>query len=157
MQWAFMHRAYLNDGWVQFSAIRNATGDSKDNVRRAANSLAKAGIGDVIADPADRRARFFKLSERGRRRTFHVTRVFEEELLDSIGAQEIFSKRVGLFNQHMWNASCYLASGDLADKNLKNSRKSNREEVPDDSVRFVGSSKRKPVLFKATPSETVPF
>ena len=42
LQWAFMHRAALHEKGVPFSAVLKATGDSKDNVRRAARSLEEA-------------------------------------------------------------------------------------------------------------------
>jgi hypothetical protein len=157
LHWAFMQRAVLDSKGVRFNAIMAETGEPKDNVRRAASFLQENKVGKVSPDSRDNRARIFKLSELGRRRTEHIMNVFKEELLASVGAREIFSNRARLFTRHMGNASCYLASGDLAGKNLKDRRRSNREEIPDDSLRFVGSSKRPRVLFKPKQPETLPF
>jgi len=147
LQWAFMQRAYLQEFGVPFSAILKATGESKDNVRRAARSLEEANVGKVSADPNDRRARSFTLTKLGRRRTLHVKEAFEAELLASVGAREIFSKRARQFASRMWEASSYLASGDLAKKGMVEGRKSNRTDVPDDSLRYVESPKRARSVF----------
>jgi DNA-binding MarR family transcriptional regulator len=137
LQWAFMHRGYLHERGVPFNAILKATGDSKDNVRRAATSLAKAKVGTVIADPRDRRARIFVLTKLGRRRTLHLWEAFRAELLASVGAREVFSKRAERFTRHLWHASVYLASGDLAHQEMTDNRDSNRAAVLDDSLRYV--------------------
>ena len=65
LQWAFMQRASLDDNGVPFCAILKATGDSKDNVRRAAKFLEQARVGKVIPDPSDGRARIFILTQFG--------------------------------------------------------------------------------------------
>jgi DNA-binding MarR family transcriptional regulator len=155
LQWAFMHRAFLQERGVPFTAILEAKGDSKDKVRRAAKSLEEAKVGRVIADPRDGRARLFVLTNLGRRRTLHVSKAFKAELLVSVGAREIFSKRVQRFTRHMWHASIYLASGDLADQELSDDRDRNRAAVADDSLRYVELPKPAPSLF--IDPEKVPF
>ena len=142
LQWAFMLRAALDDNGVPFIAILKATGDSKDNVRRAAKSLEEARVGKVIADPSDGRARIFILTKLGGRRTRHILDAFKAELLASVGAREIFSKRAQLFTRHMWHASIYLASGDLAAKEMVDDRNYNRSAVFDNSLRYVELPKR---------------
>jgi DNA-binding MarR family transcriptional regulator len=142
LQWAIMQRALEHDRGVAFSLILKATRDSKDNVRRAAKSLQDANVGRVIADPSDGRARIFILTKLGRRRTLHVQEAFEAELLASVGAREIFSKRAERFTRHMWHASVYLASGDLAKKEMVDDRKYNRAAIPDNSLRYVELPKR---------------
>ena len=137
LQWAFMHRAALHENGVTFSAVLKATGDSKDNVRRAAKSLEEAKVGKVIEDPNDRRARIFVLNKFGKRRTLHLWEVFKAELLASVGAREIFSKRAVRFTRHLWHASEYLAAGDLAVQEMADEREDNRAAIPDDSLRFV--------------------
>ena len=155
LQWALMQRASLDDKGVKFAAILKATGDSKDNVRRAAKFLEEAGVGNVIADPSDGRARIFILTKLGRRRTRHILDAFKAEMLASVGAREIFSKRAKLFTRHMWHAGIYLASGDLATKEMVDDRKYNRAAVFDNSLRFVELPKRARSPF--IDSEKVPF
>ena len=155
LQWAFMHRGYLHERGVPFNAILKATGDSKDNVRRAARSLEKANFGKVIADPSDGRARMFVLTKLGRERTLHLWEAFRAELLASVGAREIFSKRAERFTRHMWHASMYLASGDLANEEMADDRDYNRVAVPDNSLRYVELPKKTRSLF--IDSEEGPF
>jgi DNA-binding MarR family transcriptional regulator len=155
LQWAFMHRAFLHESGVAFNAILKATGDSKDNVRRAARALEKANIGRVTADPSDGRARIFVLTKLGRRRTLHLWEAIKAELLASVGAREIFSKRAERFTRHMWHASMYLASGDLASKETTDDRDHNRVAVPDNSLRYVEVPKKTRSLF--VDSREVPF
>jgi hypothetical protein len=155
LQWAFMQRALNDDNGVPFSVIFKATTGSKDNVRRAAKSLQVAKVGKVIAAPSDGRARVFILTKFGRKRTLHIMEAFKEELLASIGAREIFSKRAQQFTRHMWHASIYLASGDLAQKEMVAARKDDRAAVSDNSLRYVELPKRKKPLFKEP--EKVPF
>jgi DNA-binding MarR family transcriptional regulator len=142
LQWAFMHRAYLHERGVPFAAVLRATADSKDNVRRAARSLEKARLGRVVADRCDRRARVFVLTKLGRKRTLDLWEAFRAELLASVGAREIFSKRAERFTRHMWHASMYLVSGDLANKQMADGRADNRVAVPDNSLRYVELPKR---------------
>jgi DNA-binding MarR family transcriptional regulator len=137
LQWAFMQRAAGRRGGVPFSAILKATGESKDNVRRAADSLEKLGVGTVTPDPRDRRARIFRLTRRGTRRAVHIRESFERDLLNLVGAREVLSKRVRNFERHLRNASGYLASGDLANTHLRAQRSENRASIPDDSPHFV--------------------
>jgi DNA-binding MarR family transcriptional regulator len=147
LQWAFMQRASLDDNGVPFIAILKATGDSKSNVRRAAKFLEEARVGKVIADPRDGRARIFILTKLGGRRTRHIMEAFKAELLASVGAREIFSKRAQQFTRHMWNASIYLASGDLAAKEMVDDRSYNRATVSDNSLRYVELPKRARSMF----------
>ncbi|MGA8089152.1 MAG: hypothetical protein WCA10_17895 [Terracidiphilus sp.] len=161
LQWAIMQRALEHESGVRLSVILKATADTKDNVRRAAKSLQDANVGKVIVDPRDGRARIFILTKLGRRRTLHVQETFQAKLLASIGAREIFSKRAAQFTRHMRNASIYLASGDLADKELVNDRDYNRVAVPDNSLRYVELPKRATSPFsdleKAINPNEVPF
>jgi hypothetical protein len=55
----------------------------------------------------------------------------------------------------MWHASIYLASGDLAGKEIVDDRKYNRAAVPDNSLRYVELPKRTRALFAE--QEEVPF
>lgn len=157
LQWAFMHRGFLHERGVSFNAILKATGDSKDNVRRAARSLEKAKVGKVIADPSDGRARIFVLTKLGRRRTLDLWEAFRAELLASVGAREIFSKRAERFTRHMWHASVYLASGDITTKDLADDRIENRTAVPDNSLRYVELPKRTESPSIDIDREKVPF
>jgi len=153
LQWAFLNRGIQLERGVPFNAILRATGDSKDNVRRAARSLEKAKVGKVMADPNDGRARIFVLTKFGKRRTLHLWQAFRTELLASVGAREIFSKRAERFTRHMWHASMYLASGDLASKEMADDRNYNRVAVPDNSLRYVELPKKKTSLFIDPPKE----
>jgi DNA-binding MarR family transcriptional regulator len=155
LQWAILQRAYLNEGSVPFSVIFKATGDSKDNVRRAAKFLQDANLGEVIVDPHDRRARILILSQRGRKCAMRVSEAYKAELLASVGARETFSKRVRLFTFCMWRASGFLGSGDLADEEMIDLRECNRAAVSDDSLRYVELSKRATAL--SIDPEKLPF
>ncbi len=157
LQWAIMQRALEHDNGVPFTLILKATADSKDNVRRAAKSLQDAKVGKVIADPSDGRARIFILTKLGRRRTLHVREAFKAELLASVGAREIFSKRAERFTRHMWHASIYLSSGDLAEKEMVDDRNYNRAAVPDDSLRYVELPKQPKSPFIESGSEKLLF
>lgn len=131
LHWAFMQRAYRNGGRVRFSDVLKATGESKDNVRRAAAFLQKSRLGEVRSDFDDRRARIFALTERGRKQTSLIRQGFEAELLRLVGAREVISQRVREFTRHLWKASGFLPPGDLT--NLGSYMKA---ELPDDSLRF---------------------
>jgi hypothetical protein len=137
LQWAIMLRSYAAQGGVPYSAIRKATGHPLDNVRRAAEFLQASKLGKVIGDPKDRRARIFILNARGKHCTRRVNEALKADLLVSVGAREIFSKRAKQFTRHMWHASLYLASGDIATKELVDKRTENRAAVPDNSLRYV--------------------
>jgi DNA-binding MarR family transcriptional regulator len=102
LQWAIMLRSYVDAGGVPYSAIRKATGQTSDNVRRAAEFLQASKLGKVIIDPKDKRARIFILNTRGKNRARSVNEAFKADLLVSVGAREIFSKRARLFTRHMW-------------------------------------------------------
>ena len=155
LHWAIMQRAFLAHPGVANSVVMKATGDSKDNVRRAAKFLQESNLGNVVVNPCDRRARIFSLTKRGREHTLRIQQAFEAELLNSMGAREIFSQRVKRFNLHMWRASGYLTSGDLANGGLIDLRMYNRAAMPDDSLRYVELPKRIRALF--TEPEKVPF
>jgi len=125
------------------------------NARRAANSLEEANVGKVEVNPADRRERFFTLTKLGKRRANHIREAFKAELLASVGAREIFSKRALRFTEALSHASFYLSSGDLAKKGLKDLRRHNRVAIPDDSLRYFEMPKRAKALF--IEPEKVPF
>jgi DNA-binding MarR family transcriptional regulator len=134
LEWAFMQRALHRDGrGVPFSSIMKATRQSKDNVRRAADSLRRHGRGVVTPDPEDRRARLFKLTPRGKSLTRHIKARFDQDVLRLLGARHFVSRRVSDFNRHLWHATGFLKSGDLADAVLKAYRDENRREIPDDT------------------------
>ena len=143
LQWAFMLRALDRRNGVSFSSIQQASGESKDNVRRAAESLKDYGVGIVTPDPRDRRARIFSLTNLGRRRAMAVRIAFEEELLRLVGAREELSERVKGFTQGLWDATLYLDSADLASKNLIEQRTKNRDSIFDTSLDFVPLDKPK--------------
>jgi hypothetical protein len=142
LQWAIMLRSYIDEGGVNFSAVRKATGQPLDNVRRAAEFLETSKLGKVAIDRKDKRARIFILNARGKNRAHCVNEAFKAELLVSVGAREIFSKRAQRFARHMWHASIYLASGDIAMRELVDDRINNRATVPDNSLRYVELPKR---------------
>ena len=156
LQWAIMLRSYVAEGGVPYSAIRKATGQSLDNVRRAAEFLQVSKLGKVIIDPKDRRARIFILNARGKRRARCVNEALKADLLVSVGAREIFSKRAQRFTRHMWHASIYLASGDVATKELDDDRIDNRAAVPDNSLKYVELPKQARAPFFID-LEKVPF
>ena len=155
LHWALMQRAFLDHSGVPFSVVIKATGDAKDNVQRAAKFLEESNLGTVIVDSKDRRARKFVLNKRGKAHAFRVQESFKADLLVSMGAREIFSQRVRRFNLHMWRASGYLTSGDLANGGLLDLRIYNRAAMPDDSLRYVELPKSIRALF--TEPEKVPF
>jgi DNA-binding MarR family transcriptional regulator len=116
LQWAFLQRAYLSSrGVVPFSAVMTATGQSKNNVRRAAAFLRESGLGEVIKNPDDHRARIFKLSRRGRAQTFRIEEKIDAKLRKLLGANPEQSKRANEFNWALWFASGFLPPGDLTD------------------------------------------
>jgi len=135
LQWAFMMRALDWPDGVSFSQIMEVTGESKDNVRRAAASL--KGFAEVVANPEDRRARKLVLTKRGRRRSHLIMTRFEQEMLNLLGARESFSRRAEEFKELLWNASAYLAPGDTADEKTIARSEENRELIPDNSLQFV--------------------
>ena len=135
LQWAFMQRALDRPNGVSFSHIIEVSGESKDNVRRAAASL--AGFADVVVDPEDRRARKLVLTKRGRRRVRFIMMRFEKEMLKLLGAREAFSQRAEEFKELLWDASAYLVPGDLASEETIVRSEENREQIPDDSLLFV--------------------
>jgi DNA-binding MarR family transcriptional regulator len=162
LQWAIMLRSYVDKRGVPYSAIRKATGHSLDNVRRAAEFLQESKLGKVIIDPKDKRARIFILNTRGKNRVRRVNEAYKADLLVSVGAREIFSKRAQQFTRHIWHASIYLASGDvalasgdIATKELVDDRIYNRAAVPDNSLRYVELPKRAEPPF--IDLEKVPF
>jgi DNA-binding MarR family transcriptional regulator len=158
LQWAFMQRALnVRDG-VPFSQMIEATRESKDNVRRAAASL--GGFATIEVDPKDRRARELVLTKRGRRRALKVSGRFEKELLTLIGARLELSQRAEEFRFKLWDASAYLAPGDMADKKTIRRSEENRLFVPDDSLRFqyIEDDGPEPAFAKDEPDEdSIPF
>jgi DNA-binding MarR family transcriptional regulator len=114
LHWAILQRAYLKTGGVRFREVMKATGQPKDNVRRAAKFLQESKLGKVIADPDDHRARIFVLKKRGRDRTQYLEENLRADLLVLLGANLAWSKRVKQFTQCLLNASGFLPPGDLA-------------------------------------------
>jgi DNA-binding MarR family transcriptional regulator len=135
LQWAFMHRALDRPDGVPFGEIMKATGESKDNVRRAAASL--QGFADVLVDPEDRRARKLVLTKRGRKRTRLVFMRFEQELLKMLGARETFSQRAEEFKHVLWDASAFLDPRYMAHREAILRSQQNRNLLPDDSLKYV--------------------
>lgn len=135
LQWAFMQRALVFRDGVPFRWVLEVTGESKDNVRRAAASL--RGFANVVVDPEDRRARRFVLTKRGKRRANQVTKQFEREVLNLLGARDWDSNRAEQFKRLLWDATAYLAPGDLASNETIARWIENRKLIPDDSLRFV--------------------
>jgi len=135
LQWAFMQRALVLRDGVPFRTILEVTGGSKDNVRRAAASL--IGFASIVVDPNDRRARRFVLTRRGKRRANQVMKRFEREMLNLLGARDWDSNRAEQFKRLLWDASAYLAPGDLASTETIARSIENRKLIPDDSLRFV--------------------
>jgi len=136
LHWAILQRAYLERGGVRFREVMQATGQSKDNVRRAAQFLQTSKLGEVIADPQDRRARIFRLDRRGRNRTSYIEENFQANLLDILGAKLVSSQRVKEFTRNLLNAAGYLPPGDLANMNSYRSW-----DVPDDTRGFRSAPK----------------
>jgi DNA-binding MarR family transcriptional regulator len=118
LHWAFMQRAYLHASGVPFSAVMKATGQSKDNVRRAAKFLEGSRLGKVIPQPSDHRARIFVLNEKGRKQALRIEETFEAKLLVLLGANLFWSNRVREFNWDLWCACGFLPPGDLVDLSL---------------------------------------
>lgn len=135
LQWAFMLRALVLRNGVPFRWILDVTGESKDNVRRAAASL--QGFADVVVDPDDRRARRFVLTKRGKRRANQVMKRFEREVLNLLGARDWDSNRAEQFKRLLWDATAYLAPGNFASNETITRSIENRKLIPDDSLRFV--------------------
>jgi DNA-binding MarR family transcriptional regulator len=156
LQWAFIQRALdVRDG-VSFGQIIEVTGESKDNVRRAAASL--KGFANVVVDPEDRRARKLVLTKRGRRRAGFIMMRFEKEMLKLLGAREAFSRRAEEFKELLWDASAYLAPGDRASKETIARSKENRGLIPDDSLRFGEVDQSESVWIKEElPDDWIPF
>jgi hypothetical protein len=114
LHWAILKRAQILGGGVQFAAVIRATGQSKDNVRRAAKFLANSRLGEVIPDPKDHRARIFQLNRRGRDKARYIEESIQAELLTLIGANLSWSQRARDFTRDLLNASGFLPPGDLA-------------------------------------------
>jgi len=128
LHWAILKRAYRLRGGVPFRQVMQATGQSKDDVRRAAGYLQTSELGEVIADPEDRRARIFRLTRRGRNRTRYLEENFQANLLVMLGANRVESERVKRFTRDLLNAARFLPPGDLADTNSYRS-----SDTPDDT------------------------
>lgn len=156
LQWAFMQRANYQKEGVSFSRIIEATGESKDNVRRAAASL--RNFADVVVDPKDRRSRRLVLNRRGKRRTGFVLQRFERVLLDTLDARDRGSQRAEQFKEILWDASAYLAPGDLASDETVAKSEQNRQQISDDSLRYVEDTDQDSFWTKEEPPDDwVPF
>ena len=140
LQWAFLQRALLFGGEVPFQQVLHETGESKDNVRRAAAFLEKSELATVRQDPDDKRARLLSLTKRGTRRANQIRRVFRGKILESLGVKGAASQRAILFSRAFWKASAFLESGDLADRDLREHRKKNRAEIRDDVEHYQAES-----------------
>jgi DNA-binding MarR family transcriptional regulator len=151
LHWAFMQRASQWPGGVSFSAVMKATGQSKDNVRRAAKFLEESKLGKVKPDTSDHRARIFVLNEKGRKQTSRIEETFEAKLLVLLGANLVWSNRVREFNWDLWCASGFLPPGDLANLQLYQ-----RADLPDDTRGFFPEPKHIGPLPDTNPNE-IPF
>jgi DNA-binding MarR family transcriptional regulator len=156
LQWAFMERATDRREGVSFSWIMEVTGESKDNVRRAAASL--QGFANVVVDPRDRRSRKLVLTKRGRRRIGFITMRLEKEMLNLLGARDRSSQRAEQFKELLWEASAYLTPGDLACEETIERSNENRKLIPDDSTRFDKDAEPDSIWIKEDPPEDwIPF
>jgi DNA-binding MarR family transcriptional regulator len=156
LQWAFIQRAYGCRDGIPFSQILEVTGESKDNVRRAAAAL--SGFATVVVDPNDRRARRLVLTKRGKRRFGIVMMSFEKETFKLLGARDGRSQRVEDFKHLLWDASAYLAPGDLASEESIARSEENRENIPDTSLLYVEEDQSKSVwIQEESPEDWIPF
>ena len=156
LQWAFLQRALDWKEGVSFSLIMEVTGESKDNVRRAAASL--QGFANVVVDPKDRRSRKLVLTKRGRRRVGFITMRFEKEMLELLGVRDRSSQRAEQFKELLWEASAYLVPGDLASEETIVRSKENRELIRDDSLRFDKEAEPESFWTREDPPEDwIPF
>jgi DNA-binding MarR family transcriptional regulator len=156
LQWAFMQRALDYRDGVSFSQVIEVTGESKDNVRRAAASL--ENFANVVVDPDDRRARKLVLTKRGRKRTKLVMMHFEREMLNLLGARDYDSKRAEQFKWLLWDASAYLAPGDLASEETIALSQENRKLIRDDSLRYAREDQSESMwLQEEHPEDWIPF
>jgi DNA-binding MarR family transcriptional regulator len=153
LQWAFMQRALEERDGVSFSHIIEVTGESKDNVRRAAASLGV--VADVVVNPSDRRARKLVLTKLGRKRARMVFMRFEKELLSLLGATADFSQRAQQFRTLLWDASAYLAPSDLASNETIARSEENRERIHDDSLQF--GEQKSLWEYEETTEDSAPF
>lgn len=135
LQWAFMMRAYDCRNGVSFQHILQVTGESKDNVRRAADLL--KGFADVVIEPRDRRARRLVLTRRGKRRAGHIIIRFQREVLGLLGARDERSERAREFKSHLWDAYAFLIPSDLASDETIARSEENREQIRDTSLDYV--------------------
>ena len=156
LQWAFMQRAlYYRDG-VAFSHIMEVTGESKDNVRRAAAGL--DGFATVVPDSRDRRARKLVLTKRGRRRSRIVMMRFEKEMFNLLGARDERSQRVRDFKHLLWDASAFLTPSDLADQETVVRSRQNRRLIFDDSPNYTEEDPSESIwLQEETPDDQSPW
>jgi DNA-binding MarR family transcriptional regulator len=156
LQWAFIQRAHECKDGIPFSHMIEVTGESKDNVRRAAAAL--RGFASVVVDPNDRRARRLVLTKRGRRRFGIVMVRFEKEMFRLLGARDERSQRVKDFKYLLWDASAYLAPSDLAREESIARSAENRENTPDNSLVYVEEDPAKSVwIWKEPETDEIPF
>ncbi len=155
LQWAFMQRALNSRDGISFTRIIEVTGESKDNVRRAAAKL--GDFAQVIVDPKDGRARKLVLTKRGRRRTRVIFWRFEQELFKLLSARDERSERVRDFKRLLWDASAYLTPCDLASKETVARYKEIRIQFPDTSINYVEEDPKKSEwLQEETPNDWIP-
>ena len=156
LQWAFIRRAYGQRDGIPFSRILEVTGESKDNVRRAAAGL--QGFASIVVDPNDRRARRLVLTKRGKRRFGIVMMRFEKEMFKLLGARDERSQRVKDFKYLLWDASAYLAPSDLASEESIARSEENRECIPDNSLLYVEEDQSESVWIQEESSmDEIPF
>ena len=150
LHWAIIQRAYRERGGVRFREVMKATGQPKDNVRRAADFLEEvARMGEVLVDPDDHRARIFRLNTRGRNRTRYLEENLQADLLVLLGANLVWSNRVKEFTRDLLNAAGYLPPGDLA-----NMSSYCRWDIPDDTRQEHPEPKH---FGQLSDSEDIPF
>jgi DNA-binding MarR family transcriptional regulator len=156
LQWAFMQRAFDERNGIPFSLIIEVTGETKDNVRRAAAKL--QGFADVITNPRDRRAKNVVLTRRGRSRTRLIMGRLEKEMFKLLGARDERSDRVSDFKQLLWDASAYLVPSDLADEEMTERWVQHRLIFPDTSLNYVEETSAESVwVQEETPDDSIPW
>ena len=156
LQWAFMQRALDDRDGIPFRRIIEVTGESKDNVRRAAAKL--TDFAEVIVDPKDGRARKLVLTKRGRKRARIIMGRFEIELFKLLRARDERSERVRKFKRLLWDANAYLAPSDLASDETTARSQENRRLFPDTSLNYTEEDPKESVwLREETPDDRFPW
>lgn len=150
-EWAFLQRGLDYRGGVRFAKIMEVTGESKDNVRRAAAKL--KGFADIVVDPNDHRARKLVLNKWGRSHARTLMSRLEKEMFRLLGARDGRSDRVEEFKLLLWDASAYLQPSDLASKTTIARSKENRKEIRDNSLDYVEESPKESVWIEKEDSD----